>query len=206
MRHTLRALVGMVFIGWCCCHAAAEESGSRWWQFGRNRDAEISQPADTVDLGKSRSAPVGQQTHPSQQWNDADAKPRWMISSPQTKVSWPRVHMPEIPKPRLPWPQVLPKKHTVDDSRNAWVEQRQNASKPSPVEAMTGGARRVGNGARTAWHKTVDFLTPGESGSARTARREPRPSIWQRMFGAQEPQQQGPQTVSEWMAQERLDP
>ena len=74
---------------------------------------------------------------------------------------------------------------------------------------MSGGARHVGQRTRAAWGKTVDAITPGgssDSTSSRVARREDRPPLWKRMFGSEEQQPEGPQTVTEWMAQERVDP
>jgi hypothetical protein len=77
------------------------------------------------------------------------------------------------------------------------------------MQTMSNGARRVGQRTRAAWHRTVDALTPGEQPqpsdpSSRVARRDDR-TVWQRMFGADE-QPQGPQTVGEFIAQERIDP
>lgn len=57
---------------------------------------------------------------------------------------------------------------------------------------------------RKAWHKTVDWVTPGDGTEAQVVS-EPRESWWARMWGSKE-KQEGPQTVTEWMAQDRLDP
>jgi hypothetical protein len=81
-------------------------------------------------------------------------------------------------------------------------------AKPSPLQAARNGARRVADGTRAAWHKTVDVLTPGESTAASSdlARSDAQLPFWKRMFAADEPEPQGPRTVAEWMAQDRLDP
>jgi hypothetical protein len=135
---------------------------------------------------------------------------RWMIQSPLANVTWPRIHMPEVslPRPRLPRPQLWPRQAQVEDTRNAWVGKSLDPERPTPLEAARTGARRVADSTRTAWHKTVDVLTPGEpaANDAFLARSEPRPPLWRRLFGAEEPQSQGPRTVTEWMAQDRLDP
>jgi hypothetical protein len=130
-----------------------------------------------------------------------------MIESPLAKVSWPRLQFPEVHKPQLP--ALWPHKSQVEAARNAWMGQDPAAAQPSPLRAVTDGARRVGESTRAAWDKTVDVLTPGEDpsrSSSRIARREPRPAWWKRMFSVEDSQPQGPQTVTEWMAQERLDP
>jgi len=207
MRHILRALVGVILMGSSYCDAAVAETGSRWWPFGRS-DAPASQPQDGAD-GFESSSPRGdgQQTPPSQYPADGEPEQRWMINSPLAKVSWPRLQLPDVPKPKMPRMQFWPEKSEVDAARNAWVVENPDTMPPSPLQALSDGARRVGDSTRSAWGKTVDVLTPGEppSDSSRVARREPRSPWWKRMFGAEE-QPQGPQTVTEWMAQERLDP
>jgi hypothetical protein len=133
-----------------------------------------------------------------------------MIQSPLANITWPRIHMPEVslPRPRLPRPQLWPRQSQVEETRNAWVGKSLDPERPTPLEAARTGARRVADSTRTAWHKTVDVLTPGEpaANDAFLARSEPRPPLWRRLFGAEEPQPQGPRTVTEWMAQDRLDP
>jgi hypothetical protein len=130
-------------------------------------------------------------------------EPHWMISSPLAKVSWPRFHMPELPKPKLP-ASSLPKRAEANPNRNAWAEPALDPLKPSPM-------RRLGQRTRAAWDKTVDTLTPGDQSksndpSSRVARRDER-SMWSRMFGSNEPQEkEGSQTIGEFIAQERIDP
>jgi hypothetical protein len=135
-----------------------------------------------------------------------EAERRWMLESPLAKVSWPRIHLPEMPKPKMP-PSPIPSRADIDRARNSWVEPSPDAARPSPLQALKEGASRVGQSTRNAWDKTVDALRPGEPSSAPSSRvaRDERP-IWQRMFFAEPAQPQGPQTVTEWMAQERLDP
>jgi hypothetical protein len=115
-----------------------------------------------------------------------------------------------LPKPRLPRPQFTSRKQNVDIPRNAWAEQNPNIRRPSALQAVKNGAHRVGDSTRSAWRKTVDALKPGDDSqpaSSRIARRTTtKPPFWKRMFGADEQEPQGPRTISEWMAQERLDP
>ena len=207
MRLRLRALVGILIVGACVCNAAAAEPGSRWWPFGRREVEESQPPASVASSRTTAPSPVGQQAPLPQEPADDQPEQRWMIDSPMAKVSWPRIHLPEVPS--LQRPQFWPKKSDVDAARNAWAEQNPTATQPSPLQAVADGARRVGDSTRAAWHKTVDAITPGDSSdgnNSRIARRQARPPFWKRMFGAEQWQPEGPQTVTEWMAQERLDP
>ncbi|MEX0610653.1 MAG: hypothetical protein WD738_01910 [Pirellulales bacterium] len=209
MRHKVRALVGMLLIGLYFSDTATAQTRSRWWPFGSS-DTEEPQPSGGVaGSGMSTPSRVEQQAPLPQQPAESEATQRWMIDSPRAKVSWPRIHLPEVRKPNLPRPQVWPEKSEVEAARNAWVEKNPAASQPSPLQAITDSARRVRASTRAAWDKTVDALTPGEttsSTSSRVARRQDRPPLWKRMFGVEEPEPQGPRTVTEWMAQQRLDP
>jgi hypothetical protein len=210
MQYKLRALVWLLVVVASCCDAAAARSGSRWWPFGGDNDAPSQPQAEAAGSGMAsagQAAPQGSSAY----LPDEEPEPGWMIDSPLAKVSWPRLHLPEMPKPRMP--QLWPQKSEVEAARNAWVEHDPQAAQPSALQAVTDGAKRVGASSRAAWDKTVDALTPGESSdhtSSRIARRDERrpqaarPPWWKRMFGAEEPQ--GPQTITEWMAQERLDP
>jgi hypothetical protein len=73
---------------------------------------------------------------------------------------------------------------------------------------MQQGAQRLGQGTRTAWRKTVDMLTPGESPGAndpRVAARDRKPPFWQSLNGTEQQQKPGSQTVTEMLSQERID-
>jgi hypothetical protein len=90
----------------------------------------------------------------------------------------------------------------VSRRRNSW------AQPPAETTAATPGPstwNKVTESTRSAWHKTVEFVTPGDAADASVASNEPRDSWWHRMWSSNE-QPQGPQTVTEWMAQDRLDP
>jgi hypothetical protein len=233
MRHTACALLGVVVVLCCCQARAAEEPRFRWWPFGGDKAEETApvetatpaqlpstagqaslneQPA-TSSFAQPAAAPSNTTTQPPEQApltdysSDELPERRWMFESPMAKVSWPRIHLPEMP--RLPRPQFLPPKSEVDEARNAWVQENPDPGRPSPLQAAKQGAERVRESTRSAWRKTVDVLTPGSGApadSSRIAREEARPPFWKRMFTAEEPQQEGPRTVTEWMAQERLDP
>ncbi len=211
MRHRLSAVVGVLLIGACICDTATAETGSPWWPFGRSEAEESLPPAAAATdaaLASTSTEQAEQQAPSSQITPVEEPEQKWMIDSPLAKVSWPRFKMPEVPTPRLPDAQLWPKKSQSDSNRNAWLAPDSGAKRSSPLEAMTSGARRVADGSRTAWSKTVDLLTPGERSrnSSRVARRDTQPPWWKRMFAAEDQQPEGPQTVTEWMAQERLDP
>jgi hypothetical protein len=106
-------------------------------------------------------------------------------------------------------PQVGSNRSQLDNSRNAWVEKPPTTPKPSPLESLSDGAHRVGNRTRAVWRKTVDAVTPGAEDhrtGSHIASRDVKPPFWKRMFAAQEPEPQGPQTIPQWMAQDRVDP
>jgi hypothetical protein len=58
---------------------------------------------------------------------------------------------------------------------------------------------------RHAWDKTINFVTPGDSAETAPVASERKSSWWHSMWGSEE-KQEGPQTVTEWMAQDRIDP
>lgn len=214
MRHRLSVVVGVLLLGACSCDAATAQSGSRWWPFGHSETVRSLPSADAADSPTSTSTEIEQQA-PSSQYTSAEEPERWMIDSSLAKVSWPRFHLPEMPKPHLAGVQFWPKKSKSDADRNAWLAPAPGSKPSSPLQAVTDGARRVADSSRAAWDKAVGALTPGADSSqtsSRVARRDVyrpqdgRPPWWKRIFAVEDRQPQGPQTVTEWMAQERLDP
>lgn len=211
MRHSMRALLGVLLVGWSCGQTLAAETGSKWWHFGQGREADVTLPPE-IPRGAEATAPVtaGQQPTLPEYSSIEEPEQRWMINSPLAKVSWPRVHMPELPKPKLP-SSPWTKKSEADPTRNTWVETPTDPLKPSPMQSVSNGARRVGQSTRAAWDKTVDVLTPGDQSttsgdSSRVARRDRTP-VWSRMFGSNDPKKkEGSQTMSEFIAQDRIDP
>jgi hypothetical protein len=125
-----------------------------------------------------------------------------MLSSPTGKVSWPHLNRPKS--------GVFAEKPATEAPKNSWVDQPVTP-KPSPMKPITDGAHKFSEGTKSAWNKTVATVK-GESGPAarsntspRVAKREIEPPLWKRMLG-QKSEVQSPQTVPEWMAQQRLDP
>ncbi|HEX6963016.1 MAG TPA: hypothetical protein VF175_14195 [Lacipirellula sp.] len=78
-----------------------------------------------------------------------------------------------------------------------------------PLAPIKTSARKVGDGARKAWEGTKELFTLGgskkDAPSARMASAGEAPSVWDRMFGGEEPKNEGPATVGEWMSQPRVE-
>lgn len=225
MRHTARALVGIVLVASCSQNLAAAEATWRWWPFGHREEAKVAQPPSVaapsttppvrpqVNSTAGATAPSGLQSAPPvappaqlpSTSADVATDDHWMLKSPTGKVSWPH-----LTKPKLPQTGIWSQKPAADATRNSWADKTPVTPKPSPLKPITDGAQKVSKSTKAAWHKTVDALTPGEatpsrSSGDRIAKREVKPSLYQRMFGP-EPESKGSQTVPEFMAQQRLDP
>ncbi len=110
----------------------------------------------------------------------AEKSPWGWLAMP--KVSMPKISMPKIEMPKLP---------------------------SDPLAPVKSSAKKVSEGASKAWEGTKEIFTGGDK-SAATAPKPAAansPSLWQKMFGGSEKKEpEGPRTVSEWMAQPRLDP
>jgi hypothetical protein len=195
---------------------AAEQSGLRLWPFRGNRTDNSELTGNSLAPKAPATTPAGSSAAMPSQYpttgytTEPLPEQHWMLNSPLARVSWPRIHMPEVslPKPKIPRPQIWPRKSQVDDARNAWVQKSPDPARPTPLQAIQQGAQRVGDSTRTAWRKTVDVLTPGAASSApdpRVTARDTKPTLWQRMRGAQPEKKQGSQTVTEMLSQERID-
>jgi hypothetical protein len=73
---------------------------------------------------------------------------------------------------------------------------------------MKNGTHRMENATASAWHKTVNAVTPGsDQPKQQVAQQQPQKSWWSRMWGSSEEEKpDGPRTVGEFMAQKRLEP
>ena len=120
------------------------------------------------------------------------------------QVSWP-----SIPAPKISFPEIKPPTLSMPKVPMPWSKNGEDEDKASPFEPIESGARKVSDGTRQAWSGFKGLFTsnPKQQTSARARKKESKhkSSLWQQMF-APEPEPQGPQTVSEWMAQPRLDP
>lgn len=193
MRRTVWAMLMGSLVWAACAPASAEESKSRfaWWPFGEEEPAEAPYPT-TATPGEPR----------------AERPASWVPTRPEFHM--PEFHMPtyDLPSPRLPRPHFGAEKEKLDEARNTWTQTSTEPEEASPWQVVTESAQRFRQSTRNAWDRTVDVLTPDslqseDQSGHRVAERDP---LWKRMFGNESQQPKGPQTVTEWMAQERLDP
>jgi len=182
-----------VLVMFSCRPAAAEESSWGWlWPFGQEKQAE--QPYPTTDTPAAR---------PARRTSGRATLRRHTPQRHETGKSKPLFSDFEIAMPHI-WPD----KSEAEETRNAWTGTSAEPESASPWQVVTDGTQRLGESTRNAWHKTVDVLTPeylkaDSQPAPRMAQRDP---FWKRAFGFGEEEPKDPQTVTEWMAQERLNP
>jgi len=106
------------------------------------------------------------------------------------------VKMPTVTMPKLTMPKITMPKMPAD-----------------PMAPFRTSAKKVGDGAKKAWEGTKELFTFGggkeaERPAARVASNGEAPSAMQRLFGGgakEEPVDEGPRTIGEWMSQPRVD-
>jgi len=204
MRYAARPVFGVLLAVVMGSHGSAEETKAPWWHFGMSQDAssapETVAPAPTmkpdsptVTSGEEESWfawPTVSKLH----WFGSGAESQTASTDPFT-TSEP-VAARKQPRTRYGKPTHRPR------PRNSWAQRPVSTAEVptvSPWHSMT-------EATRTAWHKTVDFVTPDESANAPVVADRSHQSWWQKMWGPDEEKKEGPQTVTEWMAQDRLDP
>jgi hypothetical protein len=180
----------------------AEESKFSWWPFSRGDEVASAPAVATAPTPPPPTTPI---EAPTFRW---PSLPKWGFPEMTIPDESPLTTSQELPKrSRFGKPAFGQSRPT----RNTWAQPPGSPNPPAPTtspwQAMTNGARRVGDGTRSAWKKTVDFVMPGEElPTPRVAQAQPSESWWTRMWGSKEETSEGPQTVTEWMAQDRLDP
>ncbi len=203
MRRFIRTLLVVLVVGSSCVPSFAAEEGAKWWHFGRKKEeASAAVPPVASDPTAPATTPIGVDppataTTETESLDDPEEK-NWMIKSPFGKVSWPRFQMPGSSE------QAVADQPVTNAKRNAWAEPGlQDAEKPSTM-------KRLSKSTKETWKKTKAAFSPEAeeqepSPSSRVAKKEP--SMWDRMFGKEEPaKKDGSQTVSEFIAQDRIDP
>lgn len=81
------------------------------------------------------------------------------------------------------------------------------SSSPKPKQGPS-TLDRINHSSKKFWHDSTSWLRPDPKPAKRNAgyyRKQEEPSLLSRLFGA-EPRNEGPQTVTEWMRQPRMDP
>lgn len=196
-----------------CSTSLGQEVSRSWWPFG---DDDSTAESSTT----SSTPPQRQQVIPAsaaQISNEAATRTtvRPTLPDPPTsfdaddswlpKPSLPAIHMPEFSLPKLP-DNGLFGREPESSNENRWYEPHREMPAPSTWDTMKGGVRRMSIRTRSAWDRTIDVFTPDEDEEPIARREPPKPPFWKRMFGVDEEIDEGPQTVTEWMAQDRLSP
>ncbi|MEN1681401.1 MAG: hypothetical protein AAGJ46_17600 [Planctomycetota bacterium] len=171
------SLVASAILILASSHAIAQESNSSWLN-----NAAAPATGDQPAFGAVPPAPgLPQATAPA----DGEGKGGrgWMVTSPLANVSWPEVKM-----PKLHWKPGW--------GGGASPEATPTVGPLDKVRTMTKGAAQR---TRAAWNKTVEKLKwrsePSPAGASQ-------PGFFSRMFSPS-PQSSGPETVPEFLAQER---
>ena len=161
MRHATCPLLGVLLVVALTSTGSAEETKSHWWQFGAKNDAP-SAPATVTPAPTMTPAP--QITPPAEEesWFAWPSMPKlsWFNSGSEettTRDPFAAPRPPEIvgQQPRTRFGKPVHR----SQPRNAWAQQPASAKK----DAGSSPWHSVTEGTRTAWRKTVDFVTPGSS-------------------------------------------
>jgi hypothetical protein len=192
---------------------SAQETKAPWWKFGMGNDATAAEPtvtpAPTMTPAPEMITPVEEDS-----WFAWPSVSEWHLpkfasqsedipvdsfasgDSPSANNSATTDARRRSPRTNFGRP--------VHESRprNTWAQQTasdgSDGAGPSTWQSMKAGTRNV-------WHKTVDAVTPGDEVETAVVANKPRSSWWNKMW-VSEVVEEGPQTVTEWMAQDRLDP
>lgn len=133
--------------------------------------------------GQTAGGATASDITPTEERPSANASPLGWIKMPT--ITMPKVTMPKITMPKMP---------------------------ADPLAPFRTSARKVSDGAKKAWEGTKELFTFGGSQKAqgpgtRVAANGEAPSAMQRLFGGgkEEPVDEGPRTIAEWMSQPRVD-
>jgi hypothetical protein len=217
MRYTTRPVLGVLLAVVVGTIGFGEETKAPWWHFGRDKEMSSAPPAVTpapsVAPAKtfSPAMPMSPAVTPTENdsWVSWPSMPKlsWFEPSAETQVATTEPFTATSPVSQGKKSRQVrthygkPTHHSRP--KNTWAQQPASATSAKPG---TSAWKSMTDGTRKAWHKTVDYVTPGESATeAPVVSTDPGPSWWARMWGAGD-KPQGPQTVTEWMAQDRLDP
>jgi hypothetical protein len=213
-------MLGMLLGVVLSTHGFAEETKSPWWRFGWSETAPETSAAapaaetpapPAVTSAAPTSTPATDTAGPASEktWHAWPPAPKWGFSEMTIPDESPVIAPPpERKRSRFGKPAYRQSRPT----RNSWAQPPAAATAAAeapatgPWESVSKGARRMSESTRNAWKKTVEIMTPGDPTGTQVVEREPRVSWWDRMWGSDDEAAEGPQTVTEWMAQDRLDP
>lgn len=207
MRYAVRCLSCILLLLVTATTLTAQETKAPWWHFGRGENAAASPsnvtPAPTLTPAPETITPVDDDpwfawpSMPKWHWPGSGEESDSMVSDlPAGRDSDASESRSRFTRFRFGKPEHESR------PRNTWAQQPASTATPTESESTW---QAMKTHTHNAWSKTVDFVTPGEGTETAVVAAEPRESWWKRMWGSDEPDD-GPQTITEWMAQDRLDP
>ncbi len=122
----------------------------------------------------------------------ADSKP--MVDSPLFQLGWPKMEMPKLSW--KPWGNGEKTPTTTTPKENPIS---------GALDKVAGASRKAADGVRNAWGSAIRKIPSfgGEQNRSQPIAKSEGPGFWARLFGPQE-EPRGSETVSEFLAQERL--
>ena len=124
----------------------------------------------------------------SSEQEDSSEEPTWMLGSRLARYIRPQAA--SAPSPHF-------------DERGYVLGQNH----PSALQYVANTPRRMAGRVRSLWNRSLDLLKFGDEGTRSSSRRSrPRRPILGRLFGGDDDVPEGPQTITEWMEQDRLEP
>lgn len=154
-----------------------------WWPGSGEKEMSAKTPAEGTAASASNASSAAQSPV-------ASSDP--MVDSPLFDIGWPKIELPKI------------------NWKPSWGNQQPGdavAKKDNPVsgalDKVANATKGAADGVRNVWGSAIDKLTPGGTAKRnhQMASKE-EPGFWARMFGPQ-PEPQGSQTVTEFLAQDR---
>lgn len=183
----------------------AQETKAPWWKFGRGEEA----PAATSNVTPAPTMTPAPETITPIEEDSWFAMPKWQWPTFASETDAANADPPAGDGSVAPTPRRRPrsrfdKPEHHSRPRNTWAQQ------PASAETQADNAstwESMKTSTRNAWTKTVDFVTPGDETEPTVVASKPRSSWWQKMWGSDDRKgKEGPQTITEWMAQDRIDP
>jgi hypothetical protein len=200
---TLSALGALLTLVMTTAASAAEEKP--WWHFGMGQEEALEPapsftPSPTMTPATPDITPIEEESW--FKWPSFPKRDETALPEQQAPVNTEA----QTEKPHRPHLNPFGKQHYTDRRsterpKNTWAQQPASTTTTDPAKSPW---QSMSDGTKSAWHKTVDMVTPGDGANPPVVQSDPRVSWWDRMWGAEE--EKNPETVTEWMAQDRLDP
>lgn len=136
--------------------------------------------------------PTGGDAKPENEPTEGEAA---MVESQFFKLGWPKVQM-----PKFSW------KSGAGETGAASSMSAEGNPISRTLDKVADSSRRAADNVRGAWGTTMSklpFLGGGDSELNQVAKNDNK-GFWSRMFGPQDPEPQGAQTVQQFLAQDRV--